>query len=76
MSHLIADSATKNQEGLPDYWGIETGECLSGYLRSPTNQEGLPDYWGIETSPTGRPASHLLFSYQEGLPDYWGIETI
>ncbi len=38
-----------HQEGLPDYWGIET------YLPPPpsphrqVDQEGLPDYWGIET---------------------------
>ena len=39
-----------NQEGLPDYWGIETFFFCD---RIPhfniLNQEGLPDYWGIET---------------------------
>ena len=37
------------QEGLPDYWGIET--CLSRSERRQFReyQEGLPDYWGIET---------------------------
>ena len=73
MCHIIQ----LNQEGLPDYWGIETLP----------HQEGLPDYWGIETL---LPTSELLcpnfnirkattgvlkFSNQEGLPDYWGIET-
>ena len=39
-----------DQEGLPDYWGIETYRgktqlCAHIFF----NQEGLPDYWGIET---------------------------
>ena len=39
-----------DQEGLPDYWGIETNllicqsSCVCRFY-----QEGLPDYWGIET---------------------------
>ena len=39
-----------DQEGLPDYWGIETilYELLL-FLDHCQNQEGLPDYWGIET---------------------------
>ena len=38
------------QEGLPDYWGIETVTFQSPVIESENNQEGLPDYWGIETS--------------------------
>ena len=38
------------QEGLPAYWGIETGSLrwLSG-MGQDLHQEGLPAYWGIET---------------------------
>ena len=39
-----------DQEGLPDYWGIETNfVALFFYGHLPPHQEGLPDYWGIET---------------------------
>ena len=40
----------EHQEGLPDYWGIETqvpAVPVRGSFRQ--YQEGLPDYWGIET---------------------------
>ena len=47
--NLLLSPEPENQEGLPDYWGIETS--LSAMLSSPLffDQEGLPDYWGIET---------------------------
>ena len=38
-----------NQEGLPDYWGIETQQSPHHPNLQRRNQEGLPDYWGIET---------------------------
>ena len=39
-----------HQEGLPDYWGIETLSCIFRFLPFEfAHQEGLPDYWGIET---------------------------
>ena len=55
-----------DQEGLPDYWGIETPFCqpqirkdypTTGVLKLPSAnyQEGLPDYWGIETCSTIAP---------------------
>ena len=40
------------QEGLPDYWGIETnlvGAIYETRQYVQQDQEGLPDYWGIET---------------------------
>ena len=37
-----------HQEGLPDYWGIETN-IISRVFKGHSYQEGLPDYWGIET---------------------------
>ena len=38
------------QEGLPDYWGIETFfKTLAREKNAVFDQEGLPDYWGIET---------------------------
>ena len=62
-----------NQEGLPDYWGIETHFTLAKPF-TVSNQEGLPDYWGIETlllpALLGQSASGFD---QEGLPAYWGI---
>ena len=64
-----------NQEGLPDYWGIETyhGHWINNFA---CDQEGLPDYWGIETPKLcDLCSSIILVLYQEGLPDYWGIET-
>ena len=40
-----------DQEGLPDYWGIETIFVFPiGIIVAIGYQEGLPDYWGIETS--------------------------
>ena len=63
-----------HQEGLPDYWGIETlYACV--YLFVLVDQEGLPDYWGIETVVVGIPNENNVPD-QEGLPDYWGIETM
>ena len=45
----VHDSPT-HQEGLPDYWGIETSKSNTPRTaRIFPNQEGLPDYWGIET---------------------------
>ena len=38
-----------HQEGLPDYWGIETDFVSGTGEQFPNHQEGLPDYWGIET---------------------------
>ena len=38
-----------DQEGLPDYWGIETFNHAKHCSHIPKYQEGLPDYWGIET---------------------------
>ncbi len=73
-SHVVI--STWNQEGLPDYWGIETKgkEKLRFKQFTLQNQEGLPDYWGIETFFFGG-LTCVIISYQEGLPDYWGIET-
>ena len=67
----------RDQEGLPDYWGIETYQMPLSFVHAQrVNQEGLPDYWGIETLlrrfVCGR---QPCAAYQEGLPDYWGIET-
>ena len=40
-----------DQEGLPDYWGIETFQKPRQFLtHNFVHQEGLPDYWGIETA--------------------------
>ena len=39
-----------HQEGLPDYWGIETFRYGLETKGAIENQEGLPDYWGIETN--------------------------
>ena len=67
-----------DQEGLPDYWGIETlwksdARVINVLV---ADQEGLPDYWGIETNPKLAFAIlDIILAYQEGLPDYWGIET-
>ena len=71
-----------NQEGLPDYWGIETQNHnqMASLMRlhyltvknmrlQPEllrDQEGLPDYWGIETF--ARSATPV--TNQEGLPEY------
>ena len=40
-----------DQEGLPDYWGIETftSSRYEPFEALVHDQEGLPDYWGIET---------------------------
>ena len=38
-----------DQEGLPDYWGIETILWRKFIKKLRKYQEGLPDYWGIET---------------------------
>ena len=63
-----------DQEGLPDYWGIETRLRRWPMRCAQPHQEGLPDYWGIETcSRRGYGTSND--PDQEGLPDYWGIET-
>ena len=63
-----------DQEGLPDYWGIETNTVDTLALKNGIwNQEGLPDYWGIETCKVF--VDCVTFANQEGLPDYWGIET-
>ena len=65
------------QEGLPDYWGIETLWPHTALQAFAEDQEGLPDYWGIETMLVRRGSSGLYSSAnQEGLPDYWGIETL
>ena len=51
-----------HQEGLPDYWGIETLIDRKARSDSPiVYQEGLPDYWGIETTlrSFGRMSSYL-----------------
>ena len=71
---------TDHQEGLPDYWGIETLPQqtidLWYVLDVEVDQEGLPDYWGIETClESGVQILLLQHQNQEGLPDYWGIET-
>ena len=68
---------SRHQEGLPDYWGIET-LCKMPFtiLRRPAHQEGLPDYWGIETISLHRFWCAGRTAHQEGLPDYWGIETV
>ena len=63
------------QEGLPDYWGIETVRVNTAGNQFNKNQEGLPDYWGIETFKQWH-AVFVNLKYQEGLPDYWGIETL
>ena len=39
-----------DQEGLPDYWGIETCALVDANNIGNFYQEGLPDYWGIETT--------------------------
>ena len=71
-----AMSISMDQEGLPDYWGIETPlQCLLLQVHQCFNQEGLPDYWGIETHHTVTTPVLYSFFDQEGLPDYWGIET-
>ena len=64
-----------HQEGLPDYWGIETITRSSFITTGGIYQEGLPDYWGIETLPALRCSYLQKYPNQEGLPDYWGIET-
>ena len=64
-----------DQEGLPDYWGIETQYVLGVCSTSSVYQEGLPDYWGIETSQFAS-FCNQADDNQEGLPDYWGIETL
>ena len=47
---MVRGGALPHQEGLPDYWGIETFQYLSGNDWIVVKyQEGLPDYWGIET---------------------------
>ena len=38
-----------HQEGLPAYWGIETGYGFFFAFVFFVHQEGLPAYWGIET---------------------------
>ena len=46
----IDEGKASDQEGLPDYWGIETYlHDLLQYIPTISYQEGLPDYWGIET---------------------------
>ena len=55
-------ASTQDQEGLPDYWGIETRGAFKPnhftHMFPPIYQEGLPDYWGIETYFKRHP--HLL----------------
>ena len=64
-----------DQEGLPDYWGIETlANPEATAIGEFEYQEGLPDYWGIETRRCAL-RENLSRLHQEGLPDYWGIET-
>ena len=46
---IVEVCCATNQEGLPDYWGIETYALCCNARTSSDNQEGLPDYWGIET---------------------------
>ncbi len=70
---IIFPFETKDQEGLPDYWGIETSIISLASVDVKTNQEGLPDYWGIETRKYRY--GEYPSDNQEGLPDYWGIET-
>ena len=53
MSPAFQAFSHNNQEGLPDYWGIETYPLFHHPLLEPHYQEGLPDYWGIETDSPG-----------------------
>ena len=46
---LSRTSTHSYQEGLPDYWGIETRLIRCDQRIFCPHQEGLPDYWGIET---------------------------
>ena len=48
------DGGVTNQEGLPDYWGIETVKNMRLQPELLRDQEGLPDYWGIETFTQGQ----------------------
>ena len=48
-AHVVAGFGVYDQEGLPDYWGIETPDIALSCRFLLLDQEGLPDYWGIET---------------------------
>ena len=71
---LLYSGVLDHQEGLPDYWGIETPQFIRLGYGLLDYQEGLPDYWGIETLCDNLRVV-AFFTDQEGLPDYWGIET-
>ena len=64
-----------NQEGLPDYWGIET--FLVAFIYPPVRcfiRKDYPTTGVLKHYRQGR--GHRPTHYhQEGLPDYWGIET-
>ena len=63
-----------DQEGLPDYWGIETFENDDDRVMIGRIRKDYPT-----TGVLKRRASRFRMPgdcrNQEGLPDYWGIET-
>ena len=64
-----------NQEGLPDYWGIETRFRPGRRARISPIRKDYPTTGVLKPRSLGRPRTHDA-PHQEGLPDYWGIETL
>ena len=64
----------RDQEGLPDYWGIETA---SAKIQAPLYQQIRKDYptTGVLKQLCWDHQQSIYPFHQEGLPDYWGIET-
>ena len=64
-----------NQEGLPDYWGIETIYFIQlALLFVQPIRKDYPTTGVLKRIRSSFLAISISF-YQEGLPDYWGIET-
>ena len=63
-----------DQEGLPDYWGIETVLCDVWWIVGKAIIR--KDYPTTGVLKLVEFVNAWLYSLnQEGLPDYWGIET-
>ena len=63
-----------HQEGLPDYWGIETGTQSRFCIMELLIRKDYPTTGVLKLSRHGTNLK-VEETDQEGLPDYWGIET-
>ena len=70
--HAFRDS--RDQEGLPDYWGIETCDRCFKIRIGVLIRKDYPTTGVLKPRGVGAVKRHLTPD-QEGLPDYWGIET-